>query len=99
MNLVQISLTQRCVVLFVSGTIMFYLSVSPQSYNTDQLVNQLMLDGKLMTDGTVIARFKSDLLDNFTIKTTAQVPHVCSSVLNSLFLSITALCLSFFSAS
>lgn len=34
-----------------------------------------MLDGKLMTDGTVIARFNSDLMDNFTVKTTAQVQY------------------------
>ncbi|CAH8390849.1 unnamed protein product [Eruca vesicaria subsp. sativa] len=34
---------------------------------------KLMLDGKLMTDGTVIAKFKSDLTENFTIKATAQL--------------------------
>ncbi|KAL0696838.1 hypothetical protein Bca4012_064018 [Brassica carinata] len=53
----------------------FKTPTSSYGFGANFIDPKLMLDGKLMTDGTVIARFKSDLLDNFTIKTTAQLTN------------------------
>lgn len=51
------------------------IPTSSYKFGTSFIDPKLMLDGKLMTDGTVIARFNSDLMDNFTVKTTAQLTN------------------------
>ncbi|KAF8097296.1 hypothetical protein N665_0291s0005 [Sinapis alba] len=51
------------------------IPTSTYEFGASFIEPKLMLDGKVMMDGTVIARFKSDLMDNFTIKSNAQLTN------------------------